>query len=160
MKRLPFIVLLIFTVSCASGDPEPVKTTSEQSTQKEPEILTSATYEKLVGIWQITEERSHPEQKGKVPGMMHKGVLFGFHENGKFATTSMGLEQMKETFGDLGVKVIVDKGMIVSEEPNDIFKMQWKEGLAIYLLNEDELVLKHDGPGSNKDTFYYFKRVK
>jgi len=161
MKTLLPIVILFFIFSCSSNEKKSGSTSEEFVNAP---TIADATLEQIAGIWEIAEIRTNPNEKGKKPGMMDKGIIFGFTKEGNMSTTSLGLEYMKETLGENSPKIKIENGKIYSGEEGiqkKIFNGQWGECLHIVLLNENEMALGYNifGNSENFKEYKYFKKV-
>lgn len=159
MKQLLFFVSASLLFACSQ--PEPKKETKTEVKAEEPKILESVTYDQLIGVWKVTEQRKDPKTKGVKPHPMEDGIIYGFHENGRFMTSSLGLDYVKDMFGTLGMQVKVEGGKIKSAEKSDIFDNQWGEnGIEIYLVNDKELVIKFKTFKKYDNPYMYLEKVK
>lgn len=165
MKFLTAIAITYLFLSCSSeseaaGKNDSQPSANEQNSAKKPELLKTANYKQLIGIWELKEERTNPSEKGKEPGRMNNGILFAFHENGKFMSSSMGKDYVEDAWGTMGSTVIVKEGEITTEKPDKIFEMQWEGGIWIYDLTTTEMVLKYSAMGANNENiYYYFQKI-
>lgn len=126
-----------------------------------PKIIENVSYDQLIGVWEVTEQRKDPQIKGVQPHPMEDGILYAFHENGRFMTTSMGIDYLKDVFGFLGMKVTVKEGKIKSTEKSDLYDNQWgKNGIEIYKINQSELVLKFKTFKQYENPYLYLEKIK
>jgi hypothetical protein len=167
MLKSSFLIAAgLFLFSCSSTpSPETSAPPQQAAVQEEPakpapEVLKTATYDQLVGIWKLTEERTHPLEKGTPPRSMNSGIMFGFHENGRFISSSLGMEYMEEALGLLGAEVVVKDGVILSKNGDEMFAEQWGKGLTIYALGPDEMVIQYNILQNSDDKISLFQRVK
>lgn len=146
------------TASPASPTTE---TTAKEAPKPEPALLSSAKYEQLVGIWKLVEERSHPAEKGEKPFSTRSEVLFGFDKGGKFVTSSLGMDYVEGAMGVLGTAVVVKDGIIQPGQPDEMFTDQWGDGLKVYALSEDELIMQYSTMKNEpRKRYSVFKRMK
>lgn len=169
MKNLlPIFFFSIIFYCCGNKETSKENNIStEQNSKIEPKAefkpVTDVTYDQLIGIWEIKEIRKDPNVSGEKPGMMDKGILFGFNKKGMLSTTSLGLEYFKGIWKEMGMLVKVNNGEICSADSSQIFKEQWGGCIPVFLINKNELVLKYDllSKSVTDDVeFKYLKRVE
>lgn len=162
VSRIVHFVVALLLISCSASTGSIEKEDDSKPTQK---VLVDAPTvdvrpEQLTGIWEITETRTHPDVKGTEPDMFNQKMIFGFTNDARMSTTSLGLDYMKKNLDYSTINYIVEKGVIRSVDDNAIFKMQWgEEGIRVVKIGKNELCLWYSLLGSKKDLYAYFKRV-
>lgn len=168
MKNLlPIFFFSIIFYCCGNKETPKEDTTKEKKTNNEISTdfkpVGSVTYDQLIGIWEIKEVRKDPNIAGEKPGMMDKGILFGFNKKGMLSTSSLGLQYFKTSWEDIGMLVNVSNGEICSADSNVVFNEQWGGCISVFLINKNELVLKYNVLGksvTDEVEFKYLKRVE
>lgn len=163
MIRTSIFALAILFTACntpsdSTGDSSTKDNSAAETIIDAPTV--NVTPEQLVGIWEITEIRSNPNVKGSAPDMMNKGIIFGFTDDARMSTTSLGIEYMRESLEYSTMGYMIEKGVIRSIDDNSIFELQWgEEGIRVVKIGNDELCLWYKMLGSKKDKYAYLKRA-